>query len=165
MRGYNPIAGGDKSQIKQAAEAIMKAKKPVIYVGGGAVFGDAADEVRELAEITQIPVTMTLMGSGSFPGTHRYRWACSACMVAIWTNMAMHYADLLIAVGARFRRPRHRQTLGILPRGPGHPYRYRSDVDHERPFMPHIPIVGDVKSVLRQMNVMLRSLDGNPAQQ
>ena len=48
----------------------MTAKKPIIYVGGGAVFCDAADEVRELAEITQIPVTMTLMGLGSFPGTH-----------------------------------------------------------------------------------------------
>ena len=66
----------------------MKAKKPIIYVGGGAVFSDAADEVRELAEITQIPVTMTLMGLGSFPGTHRaFAWGCWACMAAtgpIW---------------------------------------------------------------------------------
>ena len=66
LRGYNPTVGGNKQQIKQAAEEIMKAKKPIIYVGGGAVFSDAADEIRELAEITQIPVTMTLMGLGKF---------------------------------------------------------------------------------------------------
>ena len=70
MRGYNPTVGGNKQQIKQAAEEILKAKKPIIYVGGGAVFSDAADEIRELAEITQIPVTMTLIGIGKFPGTH-----------------------------------------------------------------------------------------------
>src|SRR5947207_1547744 len=70
LRGYNPTITGNKHQIKQAAEEIMKARKPMMYVGGGAIFSDAADEIRELAEITQIPVTMTLMGLGSFPGTH-----------------------------------------------------------------------------------------------
>ena len=63
LRGYNPTVGGNKQQIKQAAEEILKAKKPIIYVGGGAVFSDAADEIRERAEITQIPVTMTLPGT------------------------------------------------------------------------------------------------------
>src|SRR4029450_9334644 len=53
LRGYNPTISGNKHQIKQAAEEIMKAKKPMIYVGGGAVFSDAADEIRELAEMTQ----------------------------------------------------------------------------------------------------------------
>jgi thiamine pyrophosphate-dependent acetolactate synthase large subunit-like protein len=62
LRGYNPAVVGSKQNIRLAAEEIMKAKKPIIYVGGGAVFSDAAEEIRELAEITQIPVTMTLMG-------------------------------------------------------------------------------------------------------
>ncbi len=80
----------------------MKAKKPIIYVGGGAIFFDAADEIRELAEITQIPVTMTLMGLGSFPGTHPLSLGMLGMHGGYWTNMAMHHADLLIAVGARF---------------------------------------------------------------
>ncbi|MGN6730698.1 MAG: thiamine pyrophosphate-binding protein, partial [Candidatus Binatia bacterium] len=62
LRGYNPTVGGNKNQIRQAAEEILKAEKPIIYVGGGAVFSDAGQEICELAEITQIPVTMTLMG-------------------------------------------------------------------------------------------------------
>src|SRR4029077_6483159 len=118
LRGYNPTISGNKHKIKtegekltisgkknqnkQAAEEIMKAKKPMIYVGGGAVFSDAADEIRELAEITQIPVTMTLMGLGSFPGTHPLSLGMLGMHGGYWTNMAMHYADLLIAVGARF---------------------------------------------------------------
>src|SRR5262249_20112291 len=74
----------------------------MIYVGGGAIFSDAADEIRELAEITQIPVTMTLMGLGSFPGTHPLALGMLGMHGGYWTNMAMHYSDLLIAVGARF---------------------------------------------------------------
>src|SRR5574342_1328294 len=102
LRGYNPTISGNKHQIKQAAEEIMKAKKPMIYVGGGAIFSDAADEIRELAEITQIPVTMTLMGLGSFPGTHPLSLGMLGMHGGYWTNMAMHYSYLLIAVGARF---------------------------------------------------------------
>jgi len=102
LRGYNPTITGNKHQIKQAAEEIMKARKPMMYVGGGAIFSDAADEIRELAEITQIPVTMTLMGLGSFPGTHPLSLGMLGMHGGYWTNMAMHHADLLIAVGARF---------------------------------------------------------------
>src|SRR5215510_238161 len=102
LRGYNPIVAGSKQNIRLAAEEIMKAHKPMIYVGGGAVFSDAADEIRELAEITQIPVTMTLMGLGSFPGNHRLSLGMLGMHGGYWTNMAMHYSDLLIAVGARF---------------------------------------------------------------
>src|SRR3970282_2975939 len=58
LRGYNPAVGGNKNQIKQAAEEIMKAKKPILYVGGGAIFSDAAGELRELAVVGQIPVIM-----------------------------------------------------------------------------------------------------------
>jgi acetolactate synthase-1/2/3 large subunit len=93
LRGYNPTINGNKHQIKQAAEEIMKAKKPIIYVGGGAIFSDAADEIRELAELTQIPVTMTLMGLGSFPGTHPLALGMLGMHGGYWTNMAMHYAD------------------------------------------------------------------------
>ncbi|MFQ5917085.1 MAG: thiamine pyrophosphate-binding protein, partial [Candidatus Binatia bacterium] len=102
LRGYNPTVDGNKYQIKQAAEEILKAKKPVIYVGGGAVFSDASDEVLELAEITQAPVNMTLMGLGSFPGSHPLSMGMLGMHGGYWSNLAMHHADLLIAVGARF---------------------------------------------------------------
>lgn len=161
LRGYNPAVDGSKNQIKLAAQEIMKAKKPMIYVGGGAVFSDAADEIKELAEITQIPVTMTLMGLGAFPGTHPLSLGMLGMHGGYWTNMAMHHADLLIAVGARFDD----RVTGKLDAFCPDARVIHIDIDPtsiKKTFHAHIPIVGDVKTVLRQMNVALRSLDGNP---
>ena len=158
--GYNPTITGNKHQIKQAAEEIMKARKPMMYVGGGAIFSDAADEIRELAEITQIPVTMTLMGLGSFPGTHPLSLGMLGMHGGYWTNMAMHHADLLIAVGARFDD----RVTGKLSEFCPEARVIHIDIDPtsiKKTFHAHIPIVGDVRAVLRQMNVMLRSMDGN----
>ena len=93
LRGYNPTISGGKQHIRQAAEEIMKAKKPIIYVGGGAIFSNAADEVRELAEITQIPVTMTLMG-WAVSGTHPLSpecWECTAAIGPTWRCIALIY--------------------------------------------------------------------------
>jgi len=163
LRGYNPTISGNKHQIKQAAEEIVKAKKPMIYVGGGAIFSDAADEIRELAEITQIPVTMTLMGLGSFPGTHPLALGMLGMHGGYWTNMAMHYSDLLIAVGARFDD----RVTGKLSEFCPEARVVHIDIDPtsiKKTFHAHIPIVGDVKAVLRQMNVILRSMDGNAAE-
>jgi acetolactate synthase-1/2/3 large subunit len=162
LRGYSPIVGGNKQYIRQAAEEIMKAKKPMIYVGGGAVFSDAADEVRELAEISQIPVTMTLMGLGSFPGTHPLSLGMLGMHGGYWTNMAMHHCDLLVAVGARFDDRVTGKLADFCPEAQV----IHNDIDPtsiKKTFHAHIPIVGDVKAVLRQLNVILRSMDGNPA--
>jgi acetolactate synthase-1/2/3 large subunit len=162
LRGYSPIVGGNKQYIRQAAEEIMKAKKPMIYVGGGAVFSDAADEVRELAEISQIPVTMTLMGLGSFPGTHPLSLGMLGMHGGYWTNMAMHHCDLLVAVGARFDDRVTGKLADFCPEAQV----IHIDIDPtsiKKTFHAHIPIVGDVKAVLRQLNVILRSMDGNPA--
>jgi acetolactate synthase-1/2/3 large subunit len=162
LRGYSPIVGGNKQYIRQAADEIMKAKKPMIYVGGGAVFSDAADEVRELAEVSQIPVTMTLMGLGSFPGTHPLSLGMLGMHGGYWTNMAMHNCDLLIAVGARFDDRVTGKLADFCPEAQV----IHIDIDPtsiKKTFHAHIPIVGDVKAVLRQLNVILRSMDGNPA--
>jgi len=162
LRGYNPTVVGSKQNIRLAAEEIMKAKKPIIYVGGGAVFSDAADEIRELAEITQTPVTMTLMGLGSFPGNHPLSLGMLGMHGGYWTNMAMHHSDLLIAVGARFDD----RVTGKLSEFCPDARVIHIDIDPtsiKKTFHAHIPIVGDVKPVLRQMNVILRSMDGNPA--
>jgi acetolactate synthase-1/2/3 large subunit len=160
LRGYNPTIEGNKHQIKQAAEEIMKAKKPVIYVGGGALFSDAADELLEMAELTQIPVTMTLMGLGSFPGTHPLSMGMLGMHGSYWSNMAMHHADLLIAVGARFDD----RVTGKLSEFSPVARVVHIDIDPtsiKKNVHAHIPIVGDVRSVLKQLNVLLRSLDGN----
>src|ERR1043166_1856015 len=163
LRGYNPTINGNKHQIKQAAEEIMRAKKPMMYVGGGALFSDAAEEILELAEITQIPVTMTLMGLGSFTGTHTLSLAMLGMHGGYWTNMAMHHSDLLIAVGARFDD----RVTGKLSEFCPEARVIHIDIDPtsiKKTFHAHIPIVGDVKAVLRQLNVILQSLDGNSAQ-
>src|SRR3970282_660161 len=163
LRGYNPAVGGNKHQIKQAAEEIMKAKKPIVYVGGGAVFSNAADELRELAEITQIPVTMTLMGLGSFPGSHPLSLGMLGMHGAYWTNTAMHQCDLFVARGARFDD----RVTGKLSEFCPEARVVHIDIDPtsiKKTFHAHIPIVGDVKTVLRALNVVLRSMDGNPAE-
>jgi acetolactate synthase-1/2/3 large subunit len=160
LRGYNPTYEGNKYQIKQAAEEIMKAKKPVIYVGGGALFSDAADEILEMAELTQIPVTMTLMGLGSFPGTHALSMGMLGMHGSYWSNMAMHNADLLIAVGARFDD----RVTGKLSEFSPVARVVHIDIDPtsiKKNVHAHIPIVGDVRTVLKQLNMILRSLDGN----
>ncbi len=160
LRGYNPTYEGNKYQIKQAAEEIMKAKKPVIYVGGGALFSDAADEILEMAELTQIPVTMTLMGLGSFPGTHPLSMGMLGMHGSYWSNMAMHHADLLIAVGARFDD----RVTGKLADFSPVARVVHIDIDPtsiKKNVHAHIPIVGDVRTVLKQLNIILRSLDGN----
>ncbi|HEY1268071.1 MAG TPA: biosynthetic-type acetolactate synthase large subunit [Candidatus Binatia bacterium] len=160
LRGYNPTYEGNKYQIKQAAEEIMRAKKPVIYVGGGALFSDAADEILEMAELTQIPVTMTLMGLGSFPGTHALSMGMLGMHGSYWSNMAMHNADLLIAVGARFDD----RVTGKLSEFSPVARVVHIDIDPtsiKKNVHAHIPIVGDVRTVLKQLNMILRSLDGN----
>ena len=160
LRGYNPTYEGNKHQIKQAAEEIMKARKPVIYVGGGALFSDAADEILEFAELIQVPVTMTLMGLGSFPGTHPLSMGMLGMHGGYWSNMAMHHADLLIAVGARFDD----RVTGKLSDFSPEARVIHIDIDPtsiKKNVHAHIPIVGDVRTVLRQLTVLLRSLDGN----
>jgi len=95
IRGYNPTYDGNKWQIKQAAEAIMKAKKPVLYVGGGVMFSGASHELIELAELTHIPVDMTLMALGGFPGEHPLSMGMMGMHGTYWANMVVHYSDLV----------------------------------------------------------------------
>ncbi len=163
LRGYSPMVAGNKNDIRLAAEEILKAKKPIIYVGGGAIFSEASDELRELAETSQIPVTMTLMGLGSFPGKHPLSLGMLGMHGAYWTNMAMHHADLLIAVGARFDDRVTGKLAAFCPEARV----IHLDIDPtsiKKTFHAHIPIVGDVKTVLRQLNVILRSMNGDVAE-
>ena len=161
IRGYRPTVSGNRHQIKQAAHEVLKARRPVIYVGGGAIFSGAANEVREFADLTQIPVTMTVMGLGAFPGTHPLCMGMLGMHGTYCANMAMHEADLLIAVGARFDD----RVTGKLSEFSPRARVIHIDIDPtsiKKNVHAHIPIVGDVKTVLRELVNVLRSMDGDP---
>ncbi len=161
LRGYRPTVSGNRHQIKQAAHEILKARRPVIYVGGGAIFSGAAHEVREFADLTQTPVTMTVMGLGAFPGTHPLCMGMLGMHGTYCANMAMHEADLLIAVGARFDD----RVTGKLSEFSPRARVVHIDIDPtsiKKNVHAHIPIVGDVKAVLRELVNVLRSMDGDP---
>lgn len=161
IRGYNPTYEGNKWQIKQAAEAIMKAKKPILYVGGGVVFSQAAKELLELAEMTQIPVDMTLMGLGAFPGEHPLSMGMMGMHGTYCANMAVHYSDLVIAVGARFDDRVTGKVSEFCPFAKV----IHIDIDPtsiRKNIHVDIPIVGDCKAVLRELNQILRAtVNGN----
>ncbi|PYM84728.1 MAG: biosynthetic-type acetolactate synthase large subunit [Candidatus Rokuibacteriota bacterium] len=102
LRSYNPTYEGHPGQIKRAASALLRARRPVLYVGGGAISSDAHGELRRLAELTEIPVTTTLMGLGAFPSEHPLSLGMLGMHGTYSANMAVHDSDCLIAVGARF---------------------------------------------------------------
>lgn len=156
IRGYNPTYDGNKWQIKQAAEAIMKARKPILYVGGGVIFSGASEELLELAELTHIPVDMTLMALGAFPGEHPLSMGMLGMHGTYWANMAMHHSDLVIAVGARFDD----RVTGKVSEFCPHAKVIHVDIDPtsiRKNVNVDIPIVGDCKSVLRELTQILRA--------
>ena len=102
MQTYRPTYEPHPGQIAKACKQILKAKNPVIYAGGGVILSDSNEELTELATKLNIPVTMTLMGLGAFPGTHKLSMGMLGMHGTYFANMAVSKSDLLIAVGARF---------------------------------------------------------------
>lgn len=102
MQTYRPTYEPHPGQVEKACRSLMKAKKPVIYAGGGVIAANAHDELTELARKLNIPVTMTLMGLGAFPGTDRLSMGMLGMHGTYYANMAVADCDLLLAVGARF---------------------------------------------------------------
>tara|TARA_Y100001970_G_scaffold64633_1_gene82737 strand:- start:6324 stop:8072 length:1749 start_codon:yes stop_codon:yes gene_type:complete len=102
MRSYKPPQKGDISRIKEAVDLIEISKKPVIYSGGGVIQNDASEELTEFAKLLNFPVTNTLMGLGAFPGSDPQFIGMLGMHGTYQANMAMHNADLIIAIGARF---------------------------------------------------------------
>jgi acetolactate synthase-1/2/3 large subunit len=156
IRSYNPVYEGNKWQIKQAAEAMTKAKKPVLYVGGGVIFSGASQELMELAELTHMPVDMTLMGLGAFPGEHPQSMGMLGMHGTYWANMVMHYSDLVVAIGARFDD----RVTGKVSEFCPHAKVIHIDIDPtsiRKNVNVDIPIVGDCKMVLRELIQILRA--------
>jgi acetolactate synthase-1/2/3 large subunit len=102
IRGYQPTYEGHVGQIQRSVKLILKSKKPLLYVGGGIIASNASKELTLLAERLGIPVTMTLMGLGSFPGNHPLSLGMLGMHGTYCANMAVMESDLLIAIGSRF---------------------------------------------------------------
>ena len=102
IRSYSPPIDPEKNQIERAVEAIIASEKPVIYAGGGAINSNASSELIKLNEILNFPVTNTLMGLGVYPATDERFLGMLGMHGTYQANMAMHNADLIIAIGARF---------------------------------------------------------------
>ncbi len=157
IRSYNPTVYGNKWQIKQAAEAIAKAKKPVVYIGGGVILSNAAAEILEFAEITKIPVTHTLMGIGGFPGTHPLSLGMLGMHGTYYANMSVHNSDLIVAVGARFDDRVTGKVEGFAPEAKI----IHIDVDPtsiRKNVRVDIPVVGDVKHVMIELNKEVKAI-------
>ncbi len=159
IRSYSPNRKGNKWQLKQAVQAILKAKKPVIYAGGGVLSSGAPEELRALAETARIPVTNTLMGLGSFPGTHPLSLGMLGMHGTYWANMAIHNSDLIIAVGSRFDDRVTGRVKDFAPKA----RIIHIDIDPtsiHKVITANIPIVGDAKTILTELN-QLMSASGN----
>ncbi len=102
IRSYNPPAKGHNGQIRKAIDLLLQAKRPVIYAGGGVILGNASNQLTSLAKELNIPVTNTLMGLGGFPGSDPQFIGMLGMHGSYCANQSMHYADLILAVGARF---------------------------------------------------------------
>lgn len=151
FRGYAPTYAGHSGQIRRAAKALAQAKRPVLYVGGGTVSSNASPELLELAELTHIPVTTTLLGLGSFPERHELSMGMLGMHGTYWANMSMCEADLIFAVGARFD---DRVTGRLDAFASQADTIIHIDIDPSsigKNVRTDIPIVGDVKTVLRAL--------------
>jgi len=102
IRSYQPKAIPHPGQIKKASKNILSAERPVIYAGGGVILGNAHKELMALNKILKVPITNTLMGLGSYPSNNKYFMGMLGMHGTYQANMAMHNADLIIAIGARF---------------------------------------------------------------
>lgn len=158
LRSYNPVQRGHSGQIKKAVLEMYQAKKPIIYAGGGVILGRASAELTELAQLLNFPVTNTLMGLGGYPATDRQSVGMLGMHGSYEANMAMHHADCIIAVGARFDDRVTNAAKKFCPNAKI----IQIDIDPSsisKNVAVDIPIVGPVKSVLKEMLAMVRESD------
>ena len=151
LEGYNPVYEGHKGQIKTAIKMIKDSKKPLIIAGAGILKAHAYEELKEFVEKTNIPVAMTLLGLGSFPGNHESALGMIGMHGTTYANYAANEADLIIAAGMRFD-----------DRVTGNPQKFipnakiiHIDIDPAeigKNKLIDVPIVGDLKNVLTDLN-------------
>lgn len=150
LPGYKPHLEGNIQQIRKAIKLMVEAKRPVLYVGGGAVQAEAQKELVELAELMKIPVTTTNMGKGAFPESHPLALHMLGMHGTYYANMAVYNCDLLIAVGARFDD----RVTGKVEEFAPQARIIHIDIDPasiSKNITVDVPIVGDVKIILRKL--------------
>ena len=162
LRSYNPVLKGHSGQIKKALQLLMQSKRPMIYTGGGVVLDNASAELTHLVRTLGFPCTNTLMGLGGYPGTDPLFLGMLGMHGTYEANMAMQYCDVLLAVGARFDD----RVIG----NPKHFYQEDRTIIHididpssiSKRVKVDIPIVGDVKEVLQELNRQIAAAKEKP---
>ncbi|TNG00406.1 MAG: acetolactate synthase 3 large subunit [Gammaproteobacteria bacterium] len=161
IRSYKPTSKGHPGQIKRAVEMLLGASRPMIYTGGGVIWGKGAKSLHELATILGYPVTNTLMGLGGFPATDKRFVGMLGMHGTYEANMAMHHCDVLLAVGARFDD----RVTGNIEKFCPNARIIHIDIDPasiSKNVKVDIPIVGSVGEVLKQMLKALKDSDRKP---
>ena len=151
LPGYKPVLEGHPAQIKKAAKLINEAKHPLIISGRGVIISQAYAELKTLAETSQIPVTTTLLGIGSFPESHALSYGMIGMHGMAYANMAVNNADIVIAIGMRFDDRATAKVAGFAPNAKI----IHIDIDPAeigKNIAVEVPIVGDVKIVLSELN-------------
>ncbi|HAT43234.1 MAG TPA: acetolactate synthase 3 large subunit [Rheinheimera sp.] len=159
LRSYNPNSKGHPGQIKRALATLLAAKRPVLYSGGGVILGKASEELTALAKRLNVPVTNTLMGLGAYPATDSQFIGMLGMHGTYEANQAMHHADVIFAVGARFDDRVTNATKKFCPNATI----IHIDIDPasiSKTISAHIPIVGLVKPVLQEMLNLLDKQGG-----
>lgn len=158
IRGYQPTYEGHIGQIQRAVKLILKSKRPILYVGGGIISSNASKELALFAERLGIPVTMTLMGLGSFPGNHPFSLGMLGMHGTYWANMAVMESDLLIAIGSRFDDRVTGKIEAFAPQAKI----IHIDIDPtsiSKNVRVDLPIVGDCKRILSKILSLLDEED------
>jgi acetolactate synthase-1/2/3 large subunit len=161
MRSYQPTDKGHRGQIRRAVKTLVEAKRPVIYTGGGIILDNAAEQLTQLAQKLNFPVTNTLMGLGGYPATDTQYLGMLGMHGTYEANTAMHHADVIFAVGARFD---DRVTNDLEKFCPSATI-IHVDVDPtsiSKNINAHIPIVGTCSAVLKEMSIIADELDTEP---
>nr|WP_242661543.1 acetolactate synthase large subunit [Mycobacterium mantenii] len=155
LPGYKPNTKPHSRQIREAAKLIAAARKPVLYVGGGVIRGEATNELRELAELTGIPLVTTLMARGAFPDSHPQHLGMPGMHGTVAAVAALQRSDLLIALGTRFDD----RVTGKLDTFAPEAKVIHADIDPAeigKNRHADVPIVGDVKAVIIELLELLR---------
>ncbi len=156
MRSYQPRARGHSKQIERGVDLLVNAKRPIIYTGGGAILSDAADPLTELVDMLRYPSTSTLMGLGAIPASNPWFLGMLGMHGTYESNMAMHQCDVMLAVGARFDD----RVTGDLRNFSPNAKIVQIDIDPSsigKNVQVEVPIVGDCREVLIQLNAQLKS--------
>ena len=154
MRSYQPSDKGHRGQIKRAVKTLLEAKRPVIYTGGGIVIDNASEQLTAVARKLNFPVTNTLMGLGGFPGTDKQFMGMLGMHGTFEANTAMHHADVIFAVGARFDDRVTNEIEKFCPMATI----IHVDIDPtsvSKNVVADIPIVGTCNSVLREVMLLI----------